>query len=223
MRAYDGMVAETEMKKIDTKGIQYLESIEGTDEWYYAISYSAGDMYEAEELFQAGITVEGTVLLLIHYPDGTVCQPVASKENQCLGRPVYSEGRLCFAGVDFPAGKIRVYGYNTVENQTEILYEMPLSEIKDCYNLMVHGRTLILSCQGHDEFDIYWPERKSYSISINESFFYREDNRLYFSAWYEDPDYREELVVRDIETGEVIERMPGDMFIMPNGEKWHVG
>lgn len=212
------------MKRIDTKGIQYLEAVEGTAEWYFAISYPAGDMYEAEELYQDGREVEGTVLLLIHYPDGKVYQPVECRKNQCLGRPVYSDGKLCFAGVDFYLAQVRVYGFDGENHELTVLHEMPLSEIKTCYNLMVHGRTLMLSGQGPgNDFEIYWPERKSYNIRMSESFFYREDNRLYFSAWYEDPDYREELIVRDVETGEIIEQTPGDMFIMPNGEKWYVG
>ena len=212
------------MKRIDTRGIQYLEAVEGTAEWYFAISYPAGDMYEAEELYQDGKEVEGTVLLLVHYPDGKIYQPVAEKKSQCLGRPVFSEGSLCFAGVDFAQGNVKVYGFNGETAEVTVLHEMPLSEIKSCYNLMVHGRTVMLSRQGPgNEFEIYWPERKSLNIGITESFFYREDNRLYFSRWYEDPDYREELIIRDVESGEIIEQMPGDMFVMPNGEKWHVG
>ena len=49
-----------------------------------------------------------------------------------------------------------------------------------------------------------------------------EENRLYFNRWYENPDYREETVIRDIETGDVIEILPGDIHIMPNGELWHL-
>ena len=40
------------------------------------------------------------------------------------------------------------------------------------------------------------------------------------SEWYEDPDYREELLVRDYDTGELLERIPGSFRRMPNGQRW---
>lgn len=40
------------------------------------------------------------------------------------------------------------------------------------------------------------------------------------SEWYEDPDYRDEVLVRDFRTGKVLERMPGSIWPMPNGQKW---
>lgn len=38
--------------------------------------------------------------------------------------------------------------------------------------------------------------------------------------WYEDPDYREETVVRSLQDGAILDRFPGDIRIMPNDEKW---
>lgn len=35
-----------------------------------------------------------------------------------------------------------------------------------------------------------------------------------------DPDYREEVLVRDFATGKVLERMAGDLRTMPDGQKW---
>ena len=82
---------------------------------------------------------------------------------------------------------------------------------------------LTLSRQPNDgTFDLVWPERKTIEISERESFFCREGNRLFFSRWYEDPDYREELVIRDTGTGEILETRPGDIQIMPNGEVWYM-
>ena len=43
---------------------------------------------------------------------------------------------------------------------------------------------------------------------------------LIFSKWYEDPDYREEVVVRRYPTGEVLERMDGTLITMPHGQRW---
>ena len=47
-----------------------------------------------------------------------------------------------------------------------------------------------------------------------------EGNRLYTTVWYEDPEYREEVLVRDYETGEVLERIPGSLRQMPDGQRW---
>ena len=38
----------------------------------------------------------------------------------------------------------------------------------------------------------------------NEAFVCREDDNLYFPAWYEDPDYREEVVIHKCSAGDVV-------------------
>ena len=75
--------------------------------------------------------------------------------------------------------------------------------------------------QAHDnQFQILWPERRDFAVEDHEYFEFLEGNRLYTSVWYEDPDYREELLVRDYDTGEVLERIPGSIRRMPDGQKW---
>lgn len=59
-------------------------------------------------------------------------------------------------------------------------------------------------------------------IGDTESFGFCEGDKLYFTAWYEDPEYREETVVRALQTEAILERFPGDIWIMPNGDKWHL-
>jgi hypothetical protein len=98
---------------------------------------------------------------------------------------------------------------------------MSLDETEDCYNLMLHEHPLTLSRQPNDGmFHIIWPEKISFCIGIRESFYRRDGNELYFSRWFEDPDYREETVVRDVRTGEIISVFPGSMYVMPDGDKW---
>lgn len=58
-----------------------------------------------------------------------------------------------------------------------------------------------------------------FPIENTETFCFRQDNELYFTVWYEDEDYREEVVVRDLQ-GNVIKRMDGTIHILPNGKKW---
>lgn len=41
------------MKIINLNGAKNLQLVRGgTDEWYWAMDYTSGDLYEAEELFQ---------------------------------------------------------------------------------------------------------------------------------------------------------------------------
>ena len=68
------------MKRIDTQGITYLQPLDGTDQWYYSIDFPDGDMYEAEELHAMGREITGTRLLLIHYPDGEIIEPIKRKK-----------------------------------------------------------------------------------------------------------------------------------------------
>lgn len=101
------------------------------------------------------------------------------------------------------------------------LVVLPLSIVEDCYNLMLEASPLMLTRSAHDnQFQIIWPERRDFAIEDHEFFEFLEGNRLYTSVWYEDPDYREELLVRDYDTGELLERIPGSFRRMPNGEKW---
>ena len=97
--------------------------------------------------------------------------------------------------------------------------DIPLAEVEDCYNLMPHAAPLCLTRQAHDRFEILWPEKKSFPIGPRESFVFRERDRLYFSEWQEDPYYREEVLVRSL-SGALLERYPGSMRTMPNGETW---
>ena len=78
------------MKTIDLQGITNMELVRGgTDEWYWSTDYIHGDLYEAEELFRMGHPVQSNRLYLIHYPDGTVYEPVPAVAGQYLGYPVY--------------------------------------------------------------------------------------------------------------------------------------
>ena len=78
------------MKAIDIHGMTNMELVRGgTNEWYWATDYIHGDLYEAEELFRQGHSVWSNRLYLIHYPDGTVYEPVKPTDGQYLGAPVY--------------------------------------------------------------------------------------------------------------------------------------
>ena len=61
-----------------------------------------------------------------------------------------------------------------------------------------------------------------FPIGERETLNFREGDKLYFTVWYEDPDYREETIVRSLRDGTILDRFSGDIRIMPNGEKWLV-
>lgn len=210
-----------DMKRIVTNGIINLEPLQGSSEWYWGADYAGNDLYEAEELFRSGHPIDKNRLILIHRLEGTVHEPVCTQPGQYLGKPVYHNGQIVLLLVDFPKEEIRILIFHEAEGTTEPLEVLPLSIVADCYNLMLEASPLMLTRSAHDnKFQILWPERRDFAIEDHEVFEFLEGNRLYASVWYEDPDYREELLVRDYDTGEVLERIPGNFRRMPDGQKW---
>ena len=210
------------MKTIDLHGITNMEPVRGgTAEWYWSTDYIHGDLYEAEELFHMGHPVQSNRLYLIHEPDGTVYEPVPAVVGQYLGNPVYDNGAVALLAVNFPEGVIRILRFRAGE--TQVVEQLPLSAVKNCYNLMLHTSPLSLTRQpGDNTVEIVWPEQVRFAIEERETLNFREGDKLYFTVWHEDPDYREETVVRSVKDGTILNRFSGDIRIMPNGEKWLV-
>ena len=75
---------------------------------------------------------------------------------------------------------------------------------------------------GDNTIELVWPEQVQFAIGEHETLNFRDGNKLYCTVWYEDPDYREETVVRALWDGTILDRIPGDIRVMPNGEKWLV-
>lgn len=217
---------EKEMKTINTEGITYIEPVPGaTSEWYFGVEDGHGDIYEAEELFRDGRIVKGRKLCLVHFPDGQVFFPIPKTEGHYCEKPVFLEDAIFILDVDFPGGSIRIIRFDCHDGQARLHAEVPLSSVKDCYNLQLHTAPLTLSRQCGSEFAIVWPEKVSFLIDDHDSFFLREGEKLFFSRWEEegvgaDYQYWEEAVVRDLH-GNVTEILPGDVMRMPNGEIWY--
>lgn len=209
------------MKEVNTQGITYIEPLTGCSEWYWGTDYIHGDLYEAEEVFRDGHPISRNKLLFVHDPDGTVVQPVLAQDGQYLGNPVYYDGSIAILVVDFPAGQIIVMRFDRgLEHMIERT-ELPLSAVKDCYNLLLKTAPLMVTRQGsEDTFQIIWPEQVSFEIGERESFWVRSWDKLYFSTWCDEPEYREEIIVRKLETGEIIDRFPGSNMTMPDGRLW---
>lgn len=209
------------MKRIITNGITNLEPLAGSSKWYWGADYASGDLYEAEELFRSGHPIRKNRLILVRCPEGTVYEPVCTKPGQYLGRPAYHNGQVVLLLVDFPKEEIRILSFDEAEEITKPLAVLPLSIVSDCYNLMLEASPLMLTRSAHDnQFQILWPERRDFAIEDHVFFEFLEGNRLYTSVWYEDPDYREEVLVRNYDTGEVLERIPGSLRSMPDGQNW---
>ena len=213
---------EAMIKEIRMGGIGCLETIEGTDAWYSASDYVHGDLYEAEELYLDGHEIDSNRLVFVSYPEGRVYEAGERKKGRYFGRVLYDRGDLFFVMADFPEGLLSLMRFDTEKRETALLARIGRSSVKDCYNLMPAGSPPMLIRQGNEGFfEMIWPQRVTFPIGRTETFNFREGERIYFTAWYEDPDYREETIVRSL-AGEILERFPGDIRIMPGGEKWHL-
>lgn len=209
------------MKRIITYGITYLEPLAGSSEWYWGTDYASGDLHEAEELFRSGHPIRRNRLILVHFPEGTVYEPVYAEPGQYLGRPVYHDGQVALLLVDFPKGEIHVLYFHEADRTTEPLAVVPLDLADDCCNLMLEASPLMLVRSGHNNrIQLLWPERRDFAVEENEYFAFLEGSRLYTTVWYEAPDYRDEVLIRDFDTGEILERMQGSLRAMPDGRNW---
>lgn len=211
------------MKIIKTDGIFNFEEIVGSGGWYWCCDYASGDLYEAEEIFKDGRPLKINRIIFVHYPDGKVIEPVKAKEGQYLGMPVFDKGSIKFPMVDFPKSMIYILSLNCDSEEVSKEAELSLFEVKNCYNLMLMQSPLMLTRQGFDNlFEVVRPEKISFFIGNTESFCSRDCDKLYFSRWFEDPDYRDETVIRQYPDGKVLEIISGALMEMPDGQKWIV-
>ncbi len=221
-------MAARNMKTVRTGGITYLEPLAGTAEWYFGLDYEQGDLYEAEEIFRDGRKVNGRGLVLVHFPEGKAYRPLPKKEGHSCAEPVFLDGGIYIPDVDFSGGLIRILRFDCISRRMRTFMKLPLSAVRDCYNLKLHISPLSLTRQGGADglFEIVWPERASFPMDPHESFFLRDGERLFFSRWHEEGDgadyrYWEDTVIRNLK-GEILEVLPGDVRPMPDGTLWHL-
>lgn len=209
------------MKRIITNGISYLEPLPGSNHWYWGMDYTGGDLYEAGYLYRDGHPIQCNRGILVHYPDGTIHEPIHTKSGQYLGQPVYFEGQVVLLMADFPNEEIHILSFNDKTEEVSQLAVLPLAIAEGCYDLMLKTAPLLLTrAPQENRFCILWPERREFVLEDCESFILLDGDRMYTEKWYEDPDYREEVLVRDFKTGKVLERIPGTIRSMPDGQKW---
>ena len=209
------------MKVIETNGITHLEKFDSCSEWYWGTNYTSGDLSEAEEIFLSGKQFEPNRLIFVHYPDGKVFEPIKSEKGQYFGMPAYVDESIYILLISFEEKMIRVFQCSDDMAKTVLIIEIPLIAVKDCYNLKLDGSPLMLTRQGgENRFQIFWPEKIEFDIGVRESFLFRKENKLYFSEWYEDPEYREEVNIREYPTGKHLEKIQGTEMTMPDGQSW---
>lgn len=209
-----------EWKYIETNGISYIEPLDGNSGWYWGMDYTSGDLYEAEELYQSQNTISSNRLILVKFPEGKLYEPIKAQKGQYIGRPIYYGKAIYCLLVDFSDEIIIIYKCDENMEYISQYATIELKGIKDCYNLALAVSPLMLIRQGHENvFQIIWPEKVSFEIDSTESFIYRDGDNLIFSKWFEDPDYREEIIVRDF-NGKIIKSMKGTLTEMLDGQKW---
>jgi len=215
------------MNLIKIEGISeaYPELVDGTMDWYFCQEGKNCfcDLYEAEEIFKSGENFSGMTCHLIHYPEGTVHSPFRVKENVYIGKPIWDNGKLYFLSVDFHKQKIQIYSYSPDNQDNEMIKEMPLGVVEDCYNLMLKVSPVMLCRDANDGiYEIVWPENKKIEIGKTEGLLFRDGDDLYFSEWYEDPEYHENVIIRDLNTGEIKEKYSGYLCKLPKGVYWKI-
>lgn len=209
------------MKIIETYGITYLEKFNCCSEWYWGTNYTNGDLYEAEEIYLSGKEIEPNRLIFVHYPDGTVFEPIKLDKSRYFGMPAYVDGVIYLLLVSFKEKKVCIYQCSQDMDNTVLIVELPLNIVKDCYNLKIDGNPLMLTRQGgENRFQIIWPDQVEFDIGVRETFCFKRDDKLYFSEWHEDPDYREEINIREYSTGRLLEKIEGAEMTLPNGQSW---
>lgn len=205
----------------------YPERIEGTSEWYCCkiATNCFCDLYEAEEIVKMGNTYEGMTCVLIHYPDGQVYYPFVAKENVYVDSPVYWDGVLYFLLTDFSTRTVQIVAFNTNDFEQKIVTEFVLDEAETCYGMRLEVGPVMLIKDGRENLlEVLYPEKKIFKMGEHEVLDFRDGDKMYFSEWFEEeePDYNyhEQVIVRDWNTGEEIERFDGQLKRMPNGDVW---
>ena len=209
------------MKIIETKGITFLEKLDHSQEWYWGTDYSMGDLYEAENVYNSGYEFKPNRLIFVHFPDGKVVEPIHATSNQYFGLPAFIDNTIYVLLVDFAEKVIKLFDCSVDLHEINVKAEIPLYEVKDCYNLNINGNPVMITRQGAENtFQVVWPDKLEFAIGERESFICRIGNNLYFSEWYEDEEYREEVNTREYSTGKLIDKIDGAFISFRDGVNW---
>ena len=198
----------------------YPERVSGSSLWFYS---QVTPCSEAGEVPDFEGKYEGTRLYLFHL-DGRVFEPFKQERNVFLERPVYYPEKECFAIIryDFKNEVVEGYSYSPLKEELILLCSFPMSELGDLINIrFVKEKFTLVKHEIHeDAVEILWPHKRRYQFLPNESLDTICEDKLITSRWIEDPDYREEVIFRDRESGEILNRSKGYLVEMPDGDYW---
>lgn len=201
----------------------YPEKVEGTDSWYFGHWTPCAEAYEVPEFKN---NYPGTKLYLVEYPSGKVFEPFKQEKNVFLEWPIYEQKEQSFGIIryDFNKEIVQVFSFKPEGSSVTLLTELPFSKLGDMGNVRI--LTSPFALVKHDvhgnAVDFLWPKEMHLQLEENETLVFQDEGKLYLSKWIEDPDYREEIIVRDTETGQILERSPGYLLRMPDGSIWQM-
>lgn len=121
-------------------------------------------------------------------------------------------------------GNIQMFEYYPENERLNLLTEIALKEAGDLINVrIVKEPFMLVKCEMQDDkVDFLWPFRKHLQLEENETLDFIEGEQIITSKWIEDPDYREEVIIRRMSDGEIVERMQGCIVEMPDGTRWNM-
>ncbi len=216
------------IKKIQGLYHNGIHKLAGVDGIYYAFDNGGVDFYEISELKALGHDIAGNELSFFFYPEGKIYTPFNKEygiyyDRLCIA---YHKGYIYFTKADFNAYELFLYKYCIKSDTLEQLKSFDIKTL-DTYNLQIAFEPLTLCSSNNEELKIYYPEELRIKEEANESFIFRNKDKFYFTAWFEenvnDVDnykYYEMYVIKDktgniIETGEgVIEQMSDGKYII---------
>ena len=146
-----------------------------------------------------------------------------------LETPVYDKASNSFGILRYNFNKriLQAIAYKPDEESVEVIEEISLSEIDGLMNIRLIESPFMIVRNSMEENAIEFlaPKRKIY-LEENESIEFVENEKMYSSKWNEDLldvlnyGYGEEVIVRDLETGKILERYKGYLNRMPDGTAW---
>lgn len=206
------------VKEFSNRENIYAEHIDGSDKWFYC---QIPNSIYPDDLLDKDYKFEGTRLIMLNI-QGEMFEPIKRKINVCLSQPFYNvdENKFLVIRSDFNNKVIQLIKFSTTMNDATVIFEMPLQNGGDMINLLVVRNSDVFAKYEDEEFILFYPYNTSFKLEENESVFAANNNKFICSKWYENPDYKEEIIIRSIPDGKIVDRKPGYSEIMPNGELW---
>ncbi len=197
----------------------YAEQIDGSDKWFYC---QVPNSVYPNDLLDTDYEFEGTRLIILNI-QGEMYEPIKREKNVYLSNPFYNvdESEFLVIRIDFNNQVIQLIKFSTmlIDDPT-VIFEMPLQNGGDLINLLVVRNSDILAKYEDEKFNMFYPYKTSFNLEEKESVYAVNNDKFICSRWFENPDYKEEIITRSIPDGKIIDRKPGYAEIMPNGELW---